>query len=288
MSCQAVEQNIIRLIGGFLKMNVPKALTIAGSDTSGGAGLQADLKTFQEYGVYGMTAITVLVAQNPANNWAHDVYPLPLNALEAQIDTVLGGIGVDAMKTGMLGTVEIISLVARKLKQYQVQNIVIDPVMICKGTDEVLHPESAAAISEQLAPLATVIAPNLFEASQLSGIRIQSVETMKQAAIKIFALGPKYVLIKGGAKLRTANAIDILYDGKEFTVYETPKIDTEYTHGAGCTYAAAITAGLAQGLTVPEAVTKAKEFVTQAIQHGFPINSYVGPTYHAAHRLAKA
>ena len=269
-------------------MNVPKALTIAGSDTSGGAGLQADLKTFQEYGVYGMTAITVLVAQNPANNWAHDVYPLPLNALEAQIDTVLGGIGVDAMKTGMLGTVEIIALVARKLKQYQVKNIAIDPVMICKGTDEVLHPESAVAISEQLAPLATVITPNVFEASQLSGIRINSVETMKQAAIKIFALGPKYVLIKGGAKLGTDNAIDLLYDGKEFSVFETPKINTEYTHGAGCTYAAAITAGLAQGLTVPDAVAKAKNFVTLAIQHGFPINSYVGQTYHAAHRLAKA
>ena len=111
-------------------MKVPKALTIAGSDTSGGAGLQADIKTFQEFGVYGMTAITVLVAQNPANNWAHDVYPLSLEALEAQINTVLGGIGVDAMKTGMLGTVEIISLVARKLDEYQVKNIVIDPEAI--------------------------------------------------------------------------------------------------------------------------------------------------------------
>lgn len=267
-------------------MKVPKALTIAGSDTSGGAGLQADIKTFQEYGVYGMTAITVLVAQNPAN-WAHDVYPLPLDALEAQINTVLGGIGVDAMKTGMLGTVEIISLVAGKLDEYQVKNVVIDPVMICKGTDEVLHPESAVAISQQLAPRATVITPNVFEASQLSGVRIQSLESMKEAAIKIFDLGPKHVLIKGGAKLGTDQAIDILYDGKDFTVFETPKINTEYTHGAGCTYAAAITAGLAQSLTVKEAVAKAKQFVTQAIQYGFPINSYVGPTYHAAHRLAK-
>ena len=265
-----------------------KALTIAGSDTSGGAGLQADIKTFQEYGVYGMTAITVLVAQDPKNNWAHDVYPLSLETLEAQIDTVLGGIGVDAMKTGMLGTVEIISLVARKLDEYAVKNVVIDPVMICKGTDEVLHPEAAVAISQMLAPKATVITPNVFEASQLSGVRIQSVETMKEAAIKIHALGPQYVLIKGGSKLGTDNAIDILYDGKDFTVFETPKINTTYTHGAGCTYAASITAGLAQGLAVPEAVGKAKNFITQAIQHGFPINSYVGPTYHAAHRLAEA
>ncbi|NMC31499.1 MAG: pyridoxine/pyridoxal/pyridoxamine kinase [Veillonellaceae bacterium] len=269
-------------------MNVPKALTIAGSDTSGGAGLQADIKTFQEFGVYGMTAITVLVAQNPANNWAHDVYPLSLEALEAQINTVLGGIGVDAMKTGMLGTVEIISLVARKLDEYPVKNIVIDPVMVCKGTDEVLHPESAVAISELLAPRATVITPNVFEASQLSGIRIQSVETMKEAAVKIHALGPRYVLIKGGAKLGTDNAVDLLYDGRNFNLYETPKIDTAYTHGAGCTYAAAVTAGLAQGLAVPAAVAQAKTFVTQAIQHGFPINAYVGPTYHAAHRLAGA
>lgn len=269
-------------------MRIPKALTIAGSDTSGGAGLQADIKTFQEYGVYGMTAITMLVAQNPTNNWAHDVYPLSLEALEAQIDTVLGGIGVDAMKTGMLGTVEIISLVAKKLQEYKVKNIVIDPVMICKGTDEVLHPESAVAISEKLAPLATVITPNVFEASQLSGVRIQSVETMKEAAVKIHALGPKYVMIKGGAKLGTDNAIDLLYDGSEFSVFETPKIHTEYTHGAGCTYAAAITAGMAGGLNVPDAVAKAKRFVTQAIGHGFPINQYVGPTYHAAHRLAEA
>ena len=267
-------------------MNVSKALTIAGSDTSGGAGLQADIKTFQEFGVYGMTAITVLVAQNPLNNWAHDVYPLSLEALEAQINTVLGGIGVDAMKTGMLGTVEIVSLVARKLKEYQVKNVVIDPVMICKGTDEVLHPETAVAISEQLAPLATVITPNVFEASQLSGVKITSVETMKAAAAKIHALGAKHVLIKGGAKLGTEQAIDVLYDGQTFQVFETPKINTTYTHGAGCTYAAAITAGLAQGLTVPEAVARAKQFVTQAIAHGFPINSYVGPTYHAAHRLA--
>lgn len=269
-------------------MKVPKALTIAGSDTSGGAGLQADIKTFQEFGVYGMTAITVIVAQNPANNWAHDIYPLSLEALEAQINTVLGGIGVDAMKTGMLGTTEIISLVARKLDEYQVKNVVIDPVMVCKGTDEVLHPECAVAISQLLAPKATIITPNVFEASQLSGVRIQSVETMKEAAVKIYALGSKNVLIKGGAKLGTGNAIDILYDGKEFTIFETPKINTDYTHGAGCTYAAAITAGLAQGLPVPDAVAQAKKFVTQAIQHGFPINSYVGPTYHAAHRLARA
>ncbi|EGO64503.1 pyridoxine/pyridoxal/pyridoxamine kinase [Acetonema longum] len=266
-------------------MTVYKALTIAGSDTSGGAGLQADLKTFQELGVYGMTAITVIVAQNPARSWAHDVYPLSLEALEAQLDTVLAGIGVDALKTGMLASSEIISLVARKLDQYRAKNILIDPVMVCKGTDEVMHPDAAVSIRQDLVPRATIITPNVFEASQLSGMPIHSVEDMKAAAAKIYELGPRYVLVKGGAKLGIAAAIDVLYDGSRFEIFEASKISTTYTHGAGCTYAAAITAGLAQGLSVPLAVKQAKEFVTLAIQHSFPLNSYVGPTYHAAHRL---
>lgn len=267
-------------------MTIFKALTVAGSDTSGGAGLQADLKTFQELGVYGMTALTVVVAQNPHNNWNHDVYPLPLEALEAQLETVLAGIGVDALKTGMLASSEVIDLVAKKIDQYQVKNVVIDPVMVCKGTDEVLHPESTVSMREQLAPRATIITPNIFEAEQLSGLRsISSVEDLKAAAAKIYALGPKNVLIKGGAKLNTPNAIDLLYDGKEFFILETPKIDTKYTHGAGCTYAAAIAAGLAKGFSVAESVQKAKEFITIALKHSFPLNKYVGPTCHAAHRF---
>ncbi len=266
-------------------MTLRKALTIAGSDTSGGAGMQADLKTFQELGVYGMTALTVIVAQNPHNNWSHDIYPLPVQALEAQLETVLAGIGVDALKTGMLGTVEIISLVAEKIDQYQVQNVVIDPVMVCKGTDEVLHPETAIAIREQLAPRAAVITPNIFEAGQLSGISIKSLADMKEAAIRIHSLGAKNVFIKGGSKLGMANAIDILYDGREFVVLESPKIDTTYTHGAGCTTAAAITAGLAKGMSVRQAVEQAKEFITAAIRYGFQLNCYVGPTCHAGYRI---
>lgn len=268
-------------------MTIAKALTIAGSDTSGGAGMQADLKTFQELGVYGMTALTVIVAQNPRNNWSHDIYPLPLEALEAQLETVLAGIGVDALKTGMLGTLEIISLAAKKIDQYKVKNVVIDPVMVCKGTDEVLNPESASGIREQLVPRATVVTPNVFEASQLSGIKIKTIEDMKAAAVKIHALGAKNVLVKGGAKLDTENAVDILYDGREFVTLDSPKFSTSYTHGAGCTISAAITAGLAKGLPVREAVMQAKKFITVAIQHGFPLNSYVGPTYHAAHRCCQ-
>jgi pyridoxine kinase len=267
-------------------MTIFKALTVAGSDTSGGAGLQADLKTFQELGVYGMTALTVVVAQNPHNNWAHDVYPLPIEVLEAQLETVLCGIGVDALKTGMLASSEVIDLVAKKIDQYQVKKVVIDPVMVCKGTDEVLHPESTISMREQLAPRATVITPNIFEAEQLSGIRsITSIDDMKAAAAKIYTLGPENVLIKGGSKLNTVNAVDLLYDGKEFVILESPKIDTKFTHGAGCTYAAAITAGLAKGLTVLESVRQAKEFITIALKHSFPLNKYVGPTWHAAHRL---
>ena len=266
-------------------MIIAKTLTIAGSDTSGGAGIQADLKTFQELRVYGMTALTVVVAQNPANNWSHDIYPIPLEALEAQIETVLAGIGVDALKTGMLGTLEMISLIARKLDQYKVRNVVVDPVMVCKGTDEVLNPETAVGIREQLLPRATVVTPNVFEASQLSGMYIKSVEDMRAAAMKIHALGPQCVVIKGGAKLGTETAVDILYDGREFVTLESPKVETSYTHGAGCTFSAAITAELAKGRPVREAVLVAKKFITAAIRHGFPLNDYVGPTYHAAHRV---
>ncbi|MHC1759529.1 MAG: pyridoxine/pyridoxal/pyridoxamine kinase [Negativicutes bacterium] len=267
-------------------MKVFKALTIAGSDTSGGAGLQADLKTFQEFGVYGMTAVTVIVAQNPHNSWAHDVYPLSLDALEAQLETVLSGIGVDALKTGMLATEEVISLVAKKLDQYSAKNVVIDPVMACKGAGEPLHPEAALSIGKLLAPCATVITPNIFEATQLSGMAaILTVEDMKQAAKKIYELGPQNVLIKGGAKIDTPEAIDVLYDGLKFTLLRAPKFDTPYTHGSGCTYSAAITAGLATGRSVADAVAQAKDFITAAIKHSFPLNQYVGPTYHAAHRL---
>ena len=269
-------------------MKIYKALTIAGSDTSGGAGLEADLKTFQELGVYGMAAITVIVAQNPHNNWSHDIYPLSLDALSAQIDTVLEGIGVDALKTGMLATSDIIELVAAKLDKSSVKQIVIDPVLACKGTDEPLNPESAEAIKQILAPRATVITPNLYEAQILSGVKnITNIDGLKEAAQKIYDLGSKNVLIKGGAKLSSEDAIDLLFDGKDYTILKSPKLATNYNHGAGCTYAAALTAGLAKGLAVKEAAEQAKAFAFAAIKHGFPINEYVGPVWHAAQRLCK-
>ncbi len=269
-----------------IKRKKIKALTIAGSDTSGGAGLQADLKTFEELDVYGMSAVTVMVAQNPNNSWSHDIYPISLEAIEAQIDTVLGGIGVDALKTGMLPGYEVIELVARKLRQYNCTNIVIDPVMVCKGTDEVVNPQAAEGLRELLVPIADIVTPNIYEASQLSGVKhIQTVDAMKEAAQRIHALGARNVLIKGGAKLGAEQAIDLFFDGKTFELLELPLIQTNYTHGAGCTTAAAVTAGLAMGLSAFEAVSLAKNFAAAAISHGFYLNQYVGAVDHAAFRV---
>lgn len=267
-------------------MSMSKALTIAGSDTSGGAGIQADLKTFQELGVFGMTALTVIVAQNPHNAWFHEVFPIDVSTLQKQMETVIAGIGVDALKTGMLPTTEMIELIARKVDQFQLKNLVVDPVMVCKGADEALNPHVTESLREIIVPKATIVTPNLFEASQLSQqAPIKTLDEMKEAAIKIHALGPSYVLIKGGAKLFTEEkAIDLLYDGQHFEILESKKISTTYTHGAGCTYSAAITAELAKGKSVREAVGIAKEFISAAIRDSFPLNSYVGPTNHSAYR----
>jgi pyridoxine kinase len=265
-------------------MTMKKVLTIAGSDSSGGAGIQADLKTFQELGVYGMTALTTIVTMDPQNHWHHNVFPIAIETLEAQLETILS-VGIDSMKTGMLGSVEIIELAAKVIDENKLDKVVIDPVMVCKGEDEVLHPETAEALREVLVPRATVVTPNLFEAWQLAKTGpIKTIDDMKEAAAKIHELGAKYVLIKGGSKLQHEKAVDLLYDGKDYRLLESEKIDTTYTHGAGCTYSSAITAELAKGKTVLEAVEVAKDFITEAIRHGFKLNQYVGPTMHGAYR----
>ncbi|QAY65752.1 bifunctional hydroxymethylpyrimidine kinase/phosphomethylpyrimidine kinase [Paenibacillus protaetiae] len=269
-------------------MTIPKTLTIAGSDTSGGAGIQADLKTFQELGVYGMTVLTTIVAMEP-NTWDHLVFPIDLNIVETQLSTVLDGIGFDAMKTGMLGSVDIIELVASRLKKANLSRIVIDPVMVCKGTDEVLQPENTDAMLDVLIPGADLVTPNLFEASQLAKTGpIRSREMMQQAAAVIHEHGAKHVLIKDRGVIEEGKAIDLLYDGKNFVWNEAPVVKTTFTHGAGCTTSAAITAGLAKGLSMHEAVQEGKAFITKAIAGGFPLNQFVGPTLHAAHRLEGA
>jgi len=267
-------------------MTVYKALTLAGSDSSGGAGLQADIKTFQERNVYGMSAITTLVAMDPHNHWHHQVFPIEIETIAAQLETIVVGVGIQAMKTGMLGSVEVIELAAKTIKKHTIDRVVVDPVMICKGNDEALHPETNDALREILVPLSTVVTPNLFEASQLAKMEpIKTIEQMEEAARKIHALGAKFVLVKGGSKIQHENAVDVLFDGEKMERLESDRIETTYTHGAGCTYSAAIAAELAKGVEPREAIYTAKKFITEAIRHSFPLNEYVGPTNHMAYRL---
>lgn len=263
-------------------MSMKKALTLAGSDSSGGAGIQADLKTFQEHGVYGMTALTSIVTMDPNNNWSHGVTPIDVATVEQQLNTILS-VGIDAMKTGMLGSVDIIELGAKKIDEHDLNLVVIDPVMVCKGDDEVLQPENTEAMRELLLPRATIVTPNLFEAWQLAKTGpIKTIDDMKQAAEKILELGTENVVIKGGVGIEDEQAVDLFYDGKEFALFKSDKLDTTYNHGAGCTFAAAITANLAKGTSVKEAVENAKQFVTAAIKHGWKLNQYVGPVRHGA------
>ncbi|WP_432363568.1 bifunctional hydroxymethylpyrimidine kinase/phosphomethylpyrimidine kinase [Sporosarcina sp. UB5] len=263
-------------------MTMKKTLTIAGSDTSGGAGIQADLKTFQEHGTYGMTALTVVVTMDPDNNWSHGVYSLPIDVLKAQIKTALST-GIDAIKTGMLSTEEVIQTAGEAIAQSGLDHVVIDPVKVCKGEDEVLNPGTVDAMVEYLLPKAEIVTPNLFEAGQLASMKTPStIEQMKAVAEKIHSLGARNVVIKGGKQLQHDKAADLFYDGKTFTLLEADKTATHYNHGAGCTFAAAITANLANGLNVKEAVIEAKKFVTAAIANGWKLNEYVGPVMHGA------
>ena len=256
-----------------------KIATIAGSDASGGAGLEADLKTFEEYGLYGMAAVTLIATMDPESNWAHGVFPLEEKALRAQMETVFKGVGVAAAKSGMLGTHYAVELTREYISAHKIANYVLDPVMVCKGNDEALNPELNAAIAEKLLPLAKVATPNLFEAGQLSGLKeIATLEEMKEAARIIADKGAANVFIKGGSKLpNAAKALDLFYDGKCFEILEVPLIETKWTHGAGCTTSAAIASGLARGLSVYDAVALAKKFISQSLGGGFSLNQWVGP-----------
>ncbi|GKV69090.1 bifunctional hydroxymethylpyrimidine kinase/phosphomethylpyrimidine kinase [Sporosarcina sp. NCCP-2716] len=263
-------------------MTLKKTLTIAGSDTSGGAGIQADLKTFQELGTYGMTALTVVVTMDPDNNWSHNVYSLPIDIVKSQIKTALST-GIDAVKTGMLSTEEIIQTAGEAISESGTEHVVIDPVMVCKGEDEVLNPGTVGAMIEYLLPRAEVVTPNLFEAGQLAGMKTPgTVEQMKTVAEKIHSLGAKNVVIKGGKQLQHDKAADLFYDGTTHLLLESEKTDTHYNHGAGCTFAAAITANLANGQDTRSAVVEAKKFVAAAIANGWKLNEYVGPVMHGA------
>ena len=266
-------------------MTMYKAMTIAGSDTSGGAGMEADMKTFQELGVYGMTALTCIVAQNPNADWAHEIYPIETGVIEKQLVTIMQGIGCDAMKTGMLGSAELVELVAATIDKYKLKNVVIDPVMVCKGIDTIMVPEAAVAIKELLVKRALVMTPNLLEAAYLSDMpAITTSDEMKQAAAKIHDNGCQYVIIKAGDRLPGNDAIEMVYDGKTFTEKRHPKISNSYNHGAGCTFSAAITAGLAKGMAVTDALEKAEIFIDAALRQSFRLNQWSGALKHCAWR----
>lgn len=263
-------------------MNKPaRVLTIAGSAASGSAGIQADIKTFQELDVFGMSVITAIVARHPETD--KNVHPQKIEAIEAQFAVTNDQIGVDALKTGMLFSKEVIERTATLIAHSSVEHIVVDPVMVGKFNSKLLKDDAIQALKEKLIPLATVITPNMVEASILLNDRpLQTVEDIKQAAIDLHVLGAPYVLVKGGRL--TGPAVDVLYDGKTLTTLEAPRIHTENTNGAGCTYSAAIAAHLAKGKGIDEAVHLAKSYVTTAIEHSFSYSDIVGPTYHAADR----
>ncbi|WP_164670912.1 bifunctional hydroxymethylpyrimidine kinase/phosphomethylpyrimidine kinase [Virgibacillus doumboii] len=258
-----------------------RVITIAGSAAGGSAGIQADLKTFQELDVYGMSVVTAIVARHPETD--KNVHPQTIEAIEAQFATAVKQVGVDAVKTGMLFSKEVIDKTAEIIAGSTVESVVIDPVMVGKLDSKLLEDDAIEALKTRLLPMATVITPNMPEASfLLDGRQINSVADLKQAAIDLHQLGPKYVLVKGGRL--EGPAVDVLYDGETLTAFQAPRIDTVNTSGAGCSYSAAITAYIAKGYSVLEAVQSAKSFVTTAIEYGFSYTEMVGPTYHAASR----
>lgn len=253
-----------------------KVLTIAGSDCSGGAGIQADLKTFSAHGVFGMSVIVSVVAENTSRVLA--IQDLTPEMIEKQIDAVFEDIGVDAVKVGMLSQPCCMEAVAKKLKEYKPQNVVLDPVMYAKNGCALMNPEAIDTLIEKVIPLADVLTPNIPEAEKISGLQIASAEDMEQAAQIIQQWGAKNVLVKGGHAL--GDALDILYDGKKFYYFSTERIETKNTHGTGCTYSSAIAANLALGMEMPAAVEQAKHYVTVAIKHSLAIGKGCGPTHH--------
>lgn len=257
-------------------MSVPKALTIAGSDSGGGAGIQADLKTFSAFGVFGMSAITAVTAQNSLG--VHGVFDLPPEFVARQIDVVLDDFGADAVKLGMLSTAEIVAAVADRLRAHRQRHIVVDPVMIAKSGDPLLQPSARAALVKEALPLAEVVTPNLPEAAVLAGMAVESERDMEEAARRILALGPRAVLVKGGHL--SGEAVDLLWDGRELSRFHGPRVDSPNTHGTGCTFSAAIAAGLARGRPLVEAVREGKRYVTAAIREGFRVGGGVGALRH--------
>jgi hydroxymethylpyrimidine/phosphomethylpyrimidine kinase len=254
----------------------PRALTIAGSDSGGGAGIQADLKTMVALGVHGMSVVTAVTAQNSVG--VQGYWELPPEAVRAQLGSVLDDIGTQVVKTGMLASSALVETVAEVLATVDVP-LVVDPVGVSKHGDSLLAPGAVAAVRTALIPLATVVTPNLAEVEQLTGVKVGDEAGLREAAEAMKALGPEWVLIKGGHL--PGDAVDLLFDGTDEHRFSAPRHDNAHTHGTGCTLASAIASYLALGETVVGAVGGAKAYVTGAIEHGFPLGSGIGPVDHA-------
>ena len=255
---------------------VYKALTIAGSDSGAGAGIQADLKTFAALGVYGTSVITAITAQNTVG--VTQILELSPDLVAAQIDAVIQDIGAHAVKTGMLANSAIIEIVADKIRRHRLQNLVVDPVMVAKSGDLLLREEAIEALRSRLITLAMIVTPNLPEAGQLTGIQGAGTKEIKEAAKRIVGMGAKSVVVKGGH--RRGPATDLFYDGKKFREFRAPRVHTSHTHGTGCTFSAAIAANLAKGETLERAVVEAKKYITRAIRKGFTIGAGHSPVHH--------
>ena len=253
-----------------------KALSIAGSDCSGGAGIQADLKTFSAHGVFGMSAIVSVVAENTFRVIEfQDIRP---DIIEKQIDAVFEDIPPDAVKVGMLSRRESMLAVAGRLRTWRPCHVVVDPVMYAKNGCALMDPAAIDTLIAEIVPLAGLITPNIPEAEKMADMTIESQADMEQAAKRIYNMGCRAVLVKGGHSV--GDATDILYDGEAFRYYTSPRIDTKHTHGTGCTYSSAIASNLALGMSLPKAVEKAKAYVTTAIVHALGLGKGNGPTHH--------
>lgn len=259
-------------------MKPVRVLTIAGSDSGGGAGIQADLKTITVLGALGTSVITALTAQNTLG--VHGIHDVPPAFIAAQFDAVAADIGIDAAKTGMLATSEAIRVVAGKIRQYGVEKLVVDPVMVAKGGMSLIRQEAKQTLIEELIPLACVLTPNIPEAEVLAGMTIATIDDMKMAARIIRGMGAHHVVVKGGHL--AGDAVDLLFDGADFTEFRAPRVATADTHGTGCTYSAAIATGLAFGRDVAMAVAEAKAYITAAIRHAWRVGGGHGPTNHLA------
>lgn len=253
-------------------------LTIAGSDSSAGAGVQADLKTIAALGLYGTCAITAVTAQNTLG--VTSAYELPPEVVAAQIEAVVTDIRPDAVKTGMLANAGIIEVVAAKVRQHALPHLVVDPVMVAKSGARLLREDAVRALCDLLLPLAEVVTPNIPEAEALVGRRLAGDDEVRQAAKEIVARGCRAVVIKGGHRGGAGVVVDVLYDGRDFREYSAPRIDTKNTHGTGCTFASAIAAYLALGRGVPEAVAEARSYLQAALEHAYPIGQGQGPVHH--------